>query len=79
MSATPLRPRIPARIRRTRARPSVEELTARHADLVIARQELRSSGAAETELELNRIEIVRCQWEIAHALIERYMPAVAAA
>ncbi|MDQ2983243.1 MAG: hypothetical protein M3R70_04875 [Actinomycetota bacterium] len=79
MSATSLRPRIPARIRRARSRLSVEALCERHYSLVRERQELRSAGATAAALEGNRIKIVRCQWEMSHALIDRHAAATAAA
>ena len=79
MSATILRPRLPGRVRRSRIRRTVESLTERHAELVSERQRLRSSGAAEAALERNRLAIVRCQWDLSHALIERHLPAAAAA
>jgi hypothetical protein len=65
----------PARFRRSRSRASVEALTVRIAVLVAERQELRVSGAAEAAIERNRLEIARAQWELAHALIERHLPA----
>jgi len=73
MSATPLRPRVPKRL-------TVEALCQRHNELVFERQALRSSGAAAAALEQNRLKIVQCQWELAHALIDRHAaaPAVAA-
>ena len=51
-------------------------LTVRIAVLVAERQELRGSGAAEAAIERNRLQIARAQWELAHALIERHLPAV---
>ena len=36
------------------------------------RQRLRAAGAADGELEQNRLEIARLQWELSHALIVRY-------
>jgi hypothetical protein len=53
---------------------TVEALAELHESLVHERQQLRSGGADLDRLEQNRIEIVRCQWELAHALIERYLP-----
>jgi hypothetical protein len=79
MSATLLRPRAPTRARKNPARQSVEALSERHATLVAERQQLRSSGARQTALERNRRAIVRCQWDLSHALIERYLTAPAAA
>jgi hypothetical protein len=54
---------------------NVETLSELHAALVRERQTLRAGGAAEADLELNRLAIVRCQWELSRALIERYLPA----
>jgi hypothetical protein len=71
MTATLLRPRV-------RKRLTVEALCARHNALVFERQALRSSGAASAALERNRLEIVRCQWELAQALIDRHATAAAA-
>ena len=78
MSATSLRPSAPARFRRSRVRLSVEALQERHEALVAQRQELRRSGGEDAALERNRIQIARCQFELAHALIERYLPRRAA-
>ena len=64
------------RFRRARSRASVEALTFRIAALVAERQELRVSRAAEAAIERNRLQIARAQWELAHALIERHLPAV---
>jgi hypothetical protein len=65
----------PARFRRRRAGASVEMLTMRVAGLVAERQELRESGASQTALERNRIQLARAQWELSHALIDRHLPA----
>ena len=65
----------PARFRRRRTSASVEALTLRVAELVSERQQLRDRGASETALEKNRIQLVRAQWELGHALIERHLPA----
>jgi hypothetical protein len=50
-------------------------LTMRVAGLVAERQELRESGASQTALERNRIQLARAQWELSHALIDRHLPA----
>jgi hypothetical protein len=71
---TSLRTLRPARFRRSRGRASAEELNARIAQLVAQRQELRGRGAGEAALERNRVQIARAQWELAHALIDRYLP-----
>jgi hypothetical protein len=65
----------PARFRRRPAAASVEALTLRVAELVSERQQLRERGASETALEKNRIQLVRVQWELGHALIDRHLPA----
>ena len=65
----------PARFRRRRAAASVEALTLRVAELVSERQQLRERAASETALEKNRIQLVRAQWELGHALIDRHLPA----
>jgi hypothetical protein len=56
--------------------PNVEALTELHALLVRERQALRAGGAREPELEQNRLAIVRCQWELSRALIDRYLAPV---
>jgi hypothetical protein len=70
-----LRRLCPTRFRRGRSRSSVETLTVQIAALVAERQELRVSGAAEAAIERNRLQIARAQWELAHALIDRHLPA----
>jgi hypothetical protein len=39
------------------------------------REELRLAGASREELERNRLEIVRLQWELSRALIAAHVPA----
>jgi hypothetical protein len=56
----------------------VEDLTLQIAGLVGERQELRARGASNASLERNRLQIARAQWELGHALIERYLPQPAA-
>ena len=73
---TSLRHLRPARFRRSRAETSAEELAARIAQLVAERQDLRSRSASEASLERNRIQLARAQWELAHALIDRYLPQI---
>jgi hypothetical protein len=58
---------------------SVESVSARIAELVRERQELRFGGAGTDVLERNRRLIVELQRDLAHALIERYHPHVRAA
>jgi hypothetical protein len=52
----------------------VEQLTERLRQLVSERQSLRDRGASTAELERNRLEIVRRQWELSCALIESHTP-----
>jgi hypothetical protein len=73
---TPLRP---LRFRRSRTAKTVESLTDLLGALTAERQALRASEAGSVKLERNRIAIARAQWELSHALIERYSPAEAAA
>jgi len=54
---------------------SVEELQARIGALAAARQQLRVDNAPYDVLEENRLELARTQWELSHALIQRYLPA----
>jgi hypothetical protein len=74
MSATVLRPAVPSRFRRGHTRPTVEMLVEQISDLTIERQRLRDLGATSTRLERNRVKLARKQWELSHALIERYLP-----
>jgi hypothetical protein len=71
---TELRPLRPSRFRRASKRPSVEMLVDQIAELAVERQRLRDTGAAPAKLERNRIKLARSQWELSHALIERYLP-----
>jgi hypothetical protein len=48
---------------------SVESLRRSIEALVADRQRLRESGAGPAALEANRREIVRCQWNLAAALL----------
>jgi hypothetical protein len=57
----------------------VETLTLRVAELVVERQEQRLRGASNISLERNRLQIARAQWELGHALIDRYLPEPASA
>jgi hypothetical protein len=64
-----------SRFRRRRNRDTVETLALRIAELVVQRQELRRTNASVAEIERNRVQIAQLQWELAHALIDRYVPA----
>ena len=75
MSAPVLRPAVPSRFRRGHTRPTVEKLLEQIADLAAERQRLRDQGGAGSRLERNRVKLARTQWELSHALIERYLPA----
>jgi hypothetical protein len=54
------------------ARPTVEALVARIDGLARERQELRGRQAAARTLERNRLALVRSQWELSYALIQRH-------
>ena len=69
----------PLRFRRRRAAHTVESLTEQLRELTCERQSLRSSDAGSVALERNRVQIARAQWELSHALIERYLPVQSAA
>jgi hypothetical protein len=56
--------------------PTVESLSD---EIVYERQTLRTVGAGAEELERNRVELVRAQQELVHALIRRHLPAGRAA
>ena len=43
-------------------------------ELTSERQRLRDSGTTPSKLERNRIRLARKQWELSHALIQRYLP-----
>jgi hypothetical protein len=53
---------------------TVEALLARIDTLARERQELRGRRAATAVLERNRLALVRSQWELSYALIERHLP-----
>ena len=74
MSATVLRPVVPSRFRRGHSRPSVEALLDQISELTAERQRLREEGVPSARLERNRVKLARAQWELSHALIERYLP-----
>lgn len=75
MSATVLRPVVPSRFRRGHSRRTVETLLVEISTLTAERQRLRDYGADGGRLERNRVKLARTQWELSHALIERYLPA----
>jgi hypothetical protein len=70
-----LRPATPSRFRRGQTRPSVEVLLDTISRLTAERQQLRERGVDQVKLERNRVKLARAQWELSHALIERYLPA----
>jgi len=43
--------------------------------LTAERQRLRDQHVGGARLERNRVKLARKQWELSHALIERYLPA----
>jgi hypothetical protein len=57
----------------TSALQTVEELQARIGLLAASRQQLRADRAELEALEQNRLEICRAQWDLSHALIQRYL------
>ena len=59
-------------------RPTVEALLTRIDGLARERQELRGRRASAPALERNRRALVRSQWELSYALIERHRPRVSA-
>ena len=69
----------PLRFRRRRTAQTVEALTEHLGTLTHERQTLRASAGGSVALERNRVAIARAQWELSHALIERYLPAQHAA
>lgn len=68
----------PLRFRRRRAAHTVESLTEQLRALTNERQALHASETGSVALERNRVAIARAQWELSHALIERYLPKPAA-
>jgi hypothetical protein len=71
--STVLRPAVPSRFRRGHSRPTVEALLEEIAALTSERQRLRERDADAARLERNRVKLARAQWELSHALIERYL------
>ena len=76
--STVLRPATPSRFRRGRTHHSVEALLEEISGLTAERQRLREVGVDPAKLERNRVKLARAQWQLSHALIERYLPAEAA-
>jgi hypothetical protein len=72
--STLLRPATPSRFRRGHTLPSVEVLLEEISSLTADRQQLRDRGADARKLERNRVKLARAQWELSHALIQRYLP-----
>jgi hypothetical protein len=70
--STVLRPATPSRFRRGNTRPSVEVLLEDISRLTAERQRLRERGVDAMKLERNRVKLARAQWQLSHALIERY-------
>ena len=51
----------------------METIIARIERLALVRQQLRTADATPAMLEDNRLEIVRAQWDLSYALIERHV------
>jgi hypothetical protein len=75
--STVLRPATPSRFRRGNTLPSVEVLLEEISRLTAERQRLRERGVDAVKLERNRVKLARAQWQLSHALIERYLPQAA--
>jgi hypothetical protein len=58
---------------------TVETLTEEIGRIVAERQELRASGAHQSELEENRRRLAAAQSRLSDLLIERYLPQAGAA
>jgi hypothetical protein len=74
MESMVLRPVVPSRFRRGSKRATVEALMQEIGELTADRQRLRDRNAPAGKLERNRIQLARKQWQLSHALIERYLP-----
>lgn len=73
-TASVVRATVPSRFRRGHTRRSVEALLEEISVLTTERQRLRDAGVNGARLERNRVKLARKQWELSHALIERYLP-----
>jgi hypothetical protein len=73
MSATLRRPSVRSRFRRGHSRPTVESLMEEISTLTAERQTLRDQGVNGSQLERNRVRLARTQWQLSHALIDRYL------
>ncbi|HLB20039.1 MAG TPA: hypothetical protein VK613_13030 [Gaiellaceae bacterium] len=73
MSATLRRPSVRSRFRRGHSRPTVESLMDEISTLTGERQTLRDQGVNGSRLERNRVKLARKQWQLSHALIDRYL------
>jgi hypothetical protein len=73
MSATLRRPSVRSRFRRGHSRPTVESLMDEISTLTVERQNLRDQGINGSRLERNRVKLARTQWQLSHALIDRYL------
>jgi hypothetical protein len=56
---------------------SVEQLEEGIRGLVTERQALRDRGAGRSQLESNRLELVRLQWQYSYALIGSHLAGLA--
>ena len=63
---------ISASVTTVDAEQSPETLLDRVAELVHERQAMRAAGAGRAELERNRSEIAKAQWDLSRALISRH-------
>jgi hypothetical protein len=52
---------------------SPEQLQLKLALLAREREQLREDGGSRDLLERNRLELGRCQYELSHSLIRRYL------
>jgi hypothetical protein len=56
---------------------NVEEAQLKIGRLAAERQDLRTAGAERARLEENRVELVKAQWSLSRALIEKHHPRAA--